>query len=169
MPSSDIHRSRDTAYEEEMDIGASASSVPTPKPPFADLPSESLSRFDLLGSEESSVGMNGARREAPGSPESDMGRRSMQFIRPQPVQHVSSPHIGGRSSLSRASHEHPRKGGKRHVRGYSLAGSSDYFEDDDLEGDIGYAAAEGMDGRQRKVIVERLDPVKTRNPVFSWC
>jgi hypothetical protein len=41
--------------------------------------------------------------------------------------------------------------------------------DDDLEGDLGYAAAEGMEGNQRKVIVERLEPVKTKNPVFTWC
>jgi phosphatidylinositol 4-kinase type 2 len=48
--------------------------------------------------------------------------------------------------------------------------SSEVEEDDDgLEGDLGYAAAEGMEGNQRKVIVERLEPVKTRNPVFTWC
>lgn len=41
--------------------------------------------------------------------------------------------------------------------------------DDDLEGDLGYAAAEGMEKNQRKVIVERLEMVKSRNPVFTWC
>ncbi|KXX80288.1 Phosphatidylinositol 4-kinase lsb6 [Madurella mycetomatis] len=42
--------------------------------------------------------------------------------------------------------------------------------EDDLEGgDLGYAAATGMEGNQRKVIVERLEPVKSRNPVFTWC
>jgi hypothetical protein len=40
---------------------------------------------------------------------------------------------------------------------------------DDLEGDLGYAAAEGMEGNQRKVIVERLEAVKSKNPVFTWC
>ncbi|KAI9171014.1 Phosphatidylinositol 4-kinase lsb6 [Paramyrothecium foliicola] len=39
---------------------------------------------------------------------------------------------------------------------------------DDLEGDLGYAAAEGQMGLQRKVIVERLETVKS-NPVFTWC
>ncbi len=48
---------------------------------------------------------------------------------------------------------------------YGFAG--DY--DDELEGDLGYAAAEGMEGNQRKVIVERLEAVKSRNPVFTWC
>lgn len=41
--------------------------------------------------------------------------------------------------------------------------------DDDIEGDLGYAAAEGMEGNQRKVIVERLEQVKSKNPVFTWC
>ena len=43
------------------------------------------------------------------------------------------------------------------------------YDEDDMEGDLGYAAAEGMDGNRRKVIVERLETVKSRNPVFSWC
>ncbi|RAK96413.1 uncharacterized protein BO80DRAFT_459041 [Aspergillus ibericus CBS 121593] len=38
------------------------------------------------------------------------------------------------------------------------------FSSDDLEGDLGYAAAEGMEGNQRKVIVERLEAVKSKNP-----
>ncbi|KAH6631692.1 phosphatidylinositol 3 and 4-kinase-domain-containing protein [Chaetomium tenue] len=43
-------------------------------------------------------------------------------------------------------------------------------EDEDLEGgDLGYAAATGMEGNQRKVIVERLEMIKGRNPVFTWC
>ena len=41
--------------------------------------------------------------------------------------------------------------------------------DDDVDGDLGYAAAEGQMGNQRKVIVERLEAVKTKNPVFTWC
>ncbi|PNY23126.1 Phosphatidylinositol 4-kinase lsb6 [Tolypocladium capitatum] len=43
------------------------------------------------------------------------------------------------------------------------------YDGDDLEGDLGYAAAEGQMGNQRKVIVERLEAVKSRNPVFTWC
>lgn len=42
-------------------------------------------------------------------------------------------------------------------------------DDDDLEGDLGFAAAEGQMSHQRKVIVERLEAVKSRNPVFTWC
>jgi phosphatidylinositol 4-kinase type 2 len=43
------------------------------------------------------------------------------------------------------------------------------YEGDDLEGDLGYAAASDMEGHQRKVIVERLEAVKSKNPVFTWC
>jgi phosphatidylinositol 4-kinase type 2 len=43
------------------------------------------------------------------------------------------------------------------------------YDGDDLEGDLGYAAAEDMEGNQRKVIVERLETVKSKNPVFTWC
>ncbi|KAL2142155.1 hypothetical protein VTI28DRAFT_1488 [Corynascus sepedonium] len=43
-------------------------------------------------------------------------------------------------------------------------------QDQELEGgDLGYAAATGMEGNRRKVIVERLEMVKGRNPVFTWC
>lgn len=53
----------------------------------------------------------------------------------------------------------------QHLYGDAL----DYYEGDDLDGDLGYTAAEGQMGNQRKVIVERLETVKTRNPVFTWC
>ncbi|OAA59558.1 phosphatidylinositol 4-kinase type 2 subunit [Niveomyces insectorum RCEF 264] len=39
----------------------------------------------------------------------------------------------------------------------------------DDEGDLGFAAAAGMENNRRKVIVERLEPVKSKNPVFTWC
>ncbi|KAF4126575.1 phosphatidylinositol 4-kinase type 2, partial [Geosmithia morbida] len=42
------------------------------------------------------------------------------------------------------------------------------YNGDDLEGDLGYTAAEGQMGNQRKVIVERLEAVKS-SPVFTWC
>ncbi|KEY74256.1 hypothetical protein S7711_00413 [Stachybotrys chartarum IBT 7711] len=43
------------------------------------------------------------------------------------------------------------------------------YEGEDADGgDLGYAAAEGQMGHHRKVIVERLEQVKT-NPVFTWC
>lgn len=43
------------------------------------------------------------------------------------------------------------------------------YDGDESEGDLGYTAAEGMEGNQKKVIMERLETVKSQNPVFSWC
>ncbi|ORY18599.1 phosphatidylinositol 3 and 4-kinase-domain-containing protein [Clohesyomyces aquaticus] len=40
---------------------------------------------------------------------------------------------------------------------------------DDDEGDLGYAANEDLDGNRKRVIVERLEMVKSKNPVFTWC
>ncbi|KAH0829737.1 Phosphatidylinositol 4-kinase lsb6 [Fonsecaea pedrosoi] len=45
------------------------------------------------------------------------------------------------------------------------------YEGDDVdEGDLGYAAASDMDStHRRKVIVERLETVKSKKPFFTWC
>jgi len=48
-------------------------------------------------------------------------------------------------------------------------GRYDYDYEDDAAGDLGYAAASDMEGQKRKVIVERLEAVKSRRPVFTWC
>ena len=37
------------------------------------------------------------------------------------------------------------------------------------EGDLGYGAAKGTTGNRKKVIVERLEIVKAKGPVFTWC
>jgi phosphatidylinositol 4-kinase type 2 len=45
------------------------------------------------------------------------------------------------------------------------------YEGDDFdEGDLGYAAASDMEStHKRKVIVERLETVKSKKPFFTWC
>ncbi|EFX01527.1 phosphatidylinositol 4-kinase type 2 subunit [Grosmannia clavigera kw1407] len=60
----------------------------------------------------------------------------------------------------------PNPFGQTHGRASSVDG---YVYDEDVEGDLGYAAAEGMENNRRRVIVERLEPVKSKNPVFTWC
>jgi hypothetical protein len=66
-------------------------------------------------------------------------------------------------SRKRASHK------KRQSLSHRRGSSAFIFGGDDLEGDLGYAAAEEMEGNERKVIVERLEAVKSKNPVFSCC
>lgn len=73
---------------------------------------------------------------------------------------------------SRTSYDGPRRilPESRRQRRLSLTNRRD-FDDYGLddEGDLGYAANEDMEGNQKKVIVERLEMVKGRNPVFTWC
>lgn len=42
-------------------------------------------------------------------------------------------------------------------------------ENDEEDGDLGFAAAREQEGKTKKVIVERLETVKSKNPVFTWC
>jgi phosphatidylinositol 4-kinase type 2 len=48
-------------------------------------------------------------------------------------------------------------------------GSHTLYSDDDADGDLGYSAVTGSEGARRRVIAERLEAVKSRNPVFTWC
>ncbi|KAF7189114.1 Phosphatidylinositol 4-kinase lsb6 [Pseudocercospora fuligena] len=86
-----------------------------------------------------------------------------------------------RTGGHRMSHDIPRNNStwqsptatRHHNRRFSLNFSArrnsmadPNFEDD---GDLGYAATAEREGAMRKVIVERLEMVKTRAPVFKWC
>lgn len=42
-------------------------------------------------------------------------------------------------------------------------------EEEEDQGDLGYAAMQDMENQTKKVIVERLETVKSRAPVFTWC
>jgi phosphatidylinositol 4-kinase type 2 len=87
------------------------------------------------------------------SPERDRGGAAAAAARREHQRRFSFATAAGRRNSNNIAHQLYRH---------------DLDEDDDgLEGDLGYAAAEGMEGNQRKVIVERLEPVKTRNPVFT--
>ena len=60
-----------------------------------------------------------------------------------------------------------RRKDRRRNFSFSAKNLGDYEIDDD--GDLGYAAARDMEGNRKKVIVERLETVKGKNPVFTWC
>lgn len=77
---------------------------------------------------------------------------------------------------TRMSYDAPRRGNheaRRHHRRLSLSSRRGYNgfsgDEDEDEGDLGYAANEDMDGNRKRVIVERLEMVKAKNPVFTWC
>ena len=176
VPSAEMRRQRNTdlrtsTEEEEMDISVANASATAQhhdllglSTPSAELPNPNRFVLSRHGSSSDTV------RPAEGSetPATVDGvtpnRRVNPLVRPGPTR-----------SKTRLSFEEPRKspGLNNHRRRYSYStrngSTSILYDGDDLEGDLGYAAAEGMEGSQRRVIVERLETVKSKNPVFSWC
>ncbi|KAJ5923698.1 hypothetical protein N7454_008943 [Penicillium verhagenii] len=165
VPSTDMQRRQamnyDNEEEEEMDIGAAKSSQPNPEhdllglgPSSTDLPNPN--RFEL-----SRGPFGGRATDSIGSPatlnDGDFARTTTDGA------YVRS--LDGWPDVSARPNKHRKHGGSLSFRVPHI----NSFGSDDLEGDLGYAAAEGMEGNQRKVIVERLEAVKSKNPVFTWC
>ena len=189
VPSSEVSRTRKTRHidEEEMDIGAAHSSAPAPRQfqpqydllgsPTSELPNPN--RFDLtrddnngdlsnIGEEPTSpITLSGSH------PNADSDAREAKNNLSHSMSLPPRPSARGKT---RFSFEFPRKeprGGVRRQRSMSTRSGSKQppmiYEGDDLEGDLGYAAASELERHQRKVIVERLEAVKSKNPVFTWC
>jgi hypothetical protein len=176
VPSAETRRRHDVNMhkdlEEEMDISAANVSAPQPdliglSSPPADLPNPN--RFELgspRGSEDVPI------VHSPELAANLLNGRDSTFK--TGVRFADRPALS--HSRSRQSYDGPARElpspNKSHARRFSFSSRSRgamLYDGDDLEGDLGYAAAEGMEGNQRKVIVERLETVKSKNPVFTWC
>lgn len=171
VPSFDIRRRQREAEpnggsNEEMDISAANASAPTDlirfgSPP-ADLPNPNRFELSPRPSEESS------RRVMPFSSQSDVASVDgpAQISRTP----ASLPSTQLRHGLVNTTPQTHRRD-HRELSFSTLRGSHGQlmYDNDDLEGDLGYAAAEDMEHNHRKVIVERLETVKSKNPVFTWC
>jgi hypothetical protein len=164
------------AHDDEADIAYSA-------------PAHQAKADDLLGLSRSSVDMPHPGRfeittpnneEELASPTSETSpRQSRSSLERPPINasHMASYHGNTRAALNiyDPSRQHSPRQKAQHERRYSFTPRSSssiaqrLYDGDDLEGDLGYAAAEGQMGNQRKVIVERLEAVKSKNPVFTWC
>ena len=185
VPSAEVRRRRDKEsrqnVEEEMDISVANASAPAPPPdliglssPTTDLPNPN--RFDLSRNNSSSdLGhVNGT--DTPATIHGPVVDHQAELDEAKMI-HANNTRPGATRSRTRLSFEGHRKtpniGGHRRRYSFSakyVGGGFLYDGDgDDLEGDLGYSAAEGMEGHQRKVIVERLETVKSKNPVFTWC
>ncbi|KAI1322992.1 hypothetical protein F5Y16DRAFT_21294 [Xylariaceae sp. FL0255] len=169
------------SIEEEIDIGAGiTSSVPVHS--GEDLlglsgPLPNPGRFELTTSpraQSPETQDNGPKR---GSTDDDP--RSRIPLTTTRGGHRSSYQGPLRSDIYSGSPHHHRRGtfaaARRHSNTivqqmYSRPNRHSYENAaEDEEGDLGYAAADGMEGNRRKVIVERLETVKAKNPVFTWC
>ncbi|KAF2639683.1 hypothetical protein P280DRAFT_508105 [Massarina eburnea CBS 473.64] len=178
-PSSDMRRNHyrrqePVAEQEEMDI--TALSTPPQKP-----------QNDLIMSSPPLDQANGNRFNLSRESSSIDVRRlddSQTLQSPATVQGVAwapratpaSPAFGnGRPSHhTRMSYEAPRHREYAHAKHHrrlslTIRGRGFLENDDDDEGDLGYAANEDAEAKTKKVIVERLEQVKSKNPVFTWC
>lgn len=196
VPSAETSRRKtQVEQEEEMDIGASYASAPPGRhapshdllgSPTSELPNPNrfdLTREDIAGDishvpndeSPSSPILTGSNpfdaREArnslgnsaalPSRPNNkNRSRFSFEFPRQNALKSNSVGGPGGMGgSIKRQRSLSTRSGKQPHM----------LYEGDDLEGDLGYAAASDMEQNKRKVIVERLETVKSKAPVFTWC
>jgi phosphatidylinositol 4-kinase type 2 len=178
VPSAEMRRRSDPdqqrELEEEMDISTANASAPQPdllglSSPPADLPNPN--RFELgtprASGDVSRVQSPESIRDTPHSPSE--GRSNSNQVR---FSEIRPSH-----SRNRMSYDEPSRSqlfNNPQTRRYSFSSRTRnamqaLHDGDDLEGDLGYATAEGQEGNQRKVIVERLETVKSKNPVFTWC
>lgn len=191
-------RLRDGLFDEqeEMDISAARgdSSTPPrrPQPPPAqaeqDLvalgsPTLEPNRFNL-SRQDSSNNMRSSLDNAPLSPGSMHQVTWLASTNQVPKSFAGSTRPSVQNG--RMSYEGPRTNyqkrppGENHRRRFSLGtrrgsvlnaafGLGGGDGDGDEDGDLGYSAAEGMEGNRKKVIVERLETVKSKKPFFTWC
>jgi phosphatidylinositol 4-kinase type 2 len=80
---------------------------------------------------------------------------------------------GHRHGHSRTSFDDSRRNidtsARHHNRRHSHQARLGSYITDDVEGDLGYSAAADREANGKMVIVERLETVKSKNPVFTWC
>ncbi|EXJ82524.1 hypothetical protein A1O3_06337 [Capronia epimyces CBS 606.96] len=191
VPSAEMSRRKHHHYDqqEEMDIGASYSSAPSGRQASQpdllgsltpDLPNPN--RFELTREDGGADLSYLAGEEGPVSPVSggpffdaaDYAKEARNSLGNSAATLPARPTAKSRNRLS---FEFPRrettsKSSSRRQRSLSTrSGKSPaiLYEGDDLEGDLGYAAASDMEQNKRKVIVERLETVKSKAPVFTWC
>jgi phosphatidylinositol 4-kinase type 2 len=165
------------AHEEEMDISAAYASAPAKPQP------------DLLGAfgEANENPFNSSRQNSSDlipqirQPTAEMMGLAQSLDTPastsllgaqRPVAMRSNTICPPRMSYDVPSRPRGWNLGKRRssfsVRRIAL-GEDDDEDDEEGEGDLGFGAAREREGMRRKVIVERLEMVKSKPPVFTWC
>ncbi|KAF2747757.1 hypothetical protein M011DRAFT_525946 [Sporormia fimetaria CBS 119925] len=171
QPQQQPSRQRPALQHEEMDITALSTS--TPRKPQPDLVMTSPP-LDQANENPFNLSRHGSTMDVRES--TDSTRNTIQpaswtgrMINDRPADLWSS-RPAHRTRLSYDASRRNRTENEDRRRRFSLSsrrGVGMLGEED--EGDLGYAANEDLDGNTKKVIVERLEMVKGRNPVFTWC
>lgn len=175
--------------EEEMDISAAHPSASALNIALLDhlgtsLPAKmestiqtSSNRFNM-SRENSSQNVNGAQRQSSATAAKEVSPPSL-FTSPSETRSVPRPAHPFRSRTGehrhRVSLDVPRTqwlsspNTSRYSRRFSASLGSGRHNDSEDDGDLGYAATSEREGATRRVIVERLEMVKSRKPLFEWC
>lgn len=183
-PSNEMRRQQDesqgrAAPQEEMDISAARSHLtpaeatfPTSRPTSAKgIPSParfSLSRHGSNEEEDISNHSNTGGFSFTGTAHASLANAQARHD----ASHLRSSRPPGSRIRANYSFDEPRPYQQRRLDrkrnlSFSARPISNHASDDD--GDLGYAAARDMEGNHKRVIVERLETVKSKNPVFTWC
>lgn len=157
--------------EEELDIGAAYASAPPLKlqTDFLGPDHSQNNRFNISRQNSSGDVRRSEDSNAPLSPS------SVQGFTFEPAKESRSKRPVATRSKSRLSLDETRRLfdnlGERRRFSFAIGKRNDEIDVDDaeLDGDLGFAAAEDQEGYRRKVIVERIEMVKGRAPVFTWC
>ena len=168
---------------EEMDIGM-LGDIPSPGPnksrngdllgldsPKRELPNPN--RFELsprggTPADESAGFIFGgvddyASSSAQAAPERTRQRRNTEVSEPESDYDFDESRDGNISGAGQSGSSRPRRPSVINRYGSFL------YDPAEDEGDLGFGKAAGAEGNTRKVIVERLETVKSAVPVFTWC
>jgi len=171
--------------EEEMDISATHASAPPLNHDLLGLttPSRQSTENPFNASRQnSSSDVRQTTTFSPLPPSQKEGSlQTMSAPRPGALRSLTG--AGAGNNAGRMSHEIPRgqpwqspserrrrfSGVIRRGRGFGGVGGVLGGDEEDDDGDLGYAAANHQESRSRRVIVERLEMVKSKPPFFTWC
>lgn len=176
-------------YDDEMDISAAGNASAAP-PVTAVIPTKEEAELVTFSSpeRERSNPFNMSRQSSQLNFQDDSSLPNRTLSPPNVLAMSNSVHSAGglphHSSTSRPGHkarmsfdESRRYNGstrnkrRQHTRRFSASAQlgNPFGDDGDDEGDLGYAATADREANRKQVIVERLENVKGKNPVFSWC
>ncbi|KAG9677519.1 hypothetical protein KCU99_g1602, partial [Aureobasidium melanogenum] len=169
----DIAKGPGIREEEEMDIGAAYASAPPLKLQTdllgPDQPNNN--RFNISRQNSSGDVRRSDESNAPLSP-SSVQNFTFDPVKESRFKRPVAPRTKSRLSLDETRRLFDNLGERRTRRfSFAIGKRNDEVDVDDaeLDGDLGFAAAEDQEGYRRKVIVERIEMVKGRAPVFTWC
>lgn len=154
---------------EELDIGAARRAAPdltnsllqlSPPPGDVIKPSQFNVSRDNSSNDDQRPILNG-----------NMNRSDGDLSRLKSVDKTSGSNSARRpSNKARMSYDVPRRPWMTDARRRNLSFTArPWHDEEESDGDLGFAATEDMENHTKKVIVERLETVKARNPVFTWC